>query len=40
MNIIFNMDNAFYRAIAKMVDLVWLNVLAVICCIPIVTMGA
>ncbi len=40
MNIIFNMDNAFYRAIAKMVDLVWLNILTVICSIPIVTMGA
>lgn len=37
---IFNMDNAFYRAIAKMVDLVWLNILTVLCSIPIVTAGA
>lgn len=40
MNNLFNMDNAFYRAIAKMVDLVWLNILTVLCSIPIVTAGA
>lgn len=36
----FSMDNAFYRAVGKMVDLIWLNLLTIICCIPIVTAGA
>ena len=37
---LFNMDNAFYRAVGKMVDLIWLNLLTVLCCIPVVTAGA
>ncbi len=40
MNNLFNMDNAFYRAVGKIVDLVWLNLLTVVCCIPIVTIGS
>lgn len=37
---IFSMDNAFFRIVGKMVDLVWLNILTVIFCIPVVTAGA
>ena len=36
----FSMDNAFFRIVGKMVDLIWLNVLTVICCIPVITAGA
>ena len=36
----FSMDNAFFRVVGKMVDLIWLNFLTVICCVPIVTAGA
>jgi len=37
---LFSMDNAFFRAVGKLVDLIWLNVLTVLCCIPVVTAGA
>lgn len=40
MNGLFNPDNRFFRTIDRAADLVWLNVLWVICCIPIVTIGA
>ena len=40
MNNIFSMDNAFFRFVGKVTDLVWLNILTLICCIPIFTMGA
>lgn len=40
MNDIFSMDNAFFRFVGKVTDLVWLNILTLICCIPIFTMGA
>lgn len=36
----FSMDNAFFRFVGRLTDLVWLNILTLICCIPIVTMGA
>lgn len=37
---LFNMDNPFWRAMGRVADLVILNVLFFICCIPIVTIGA
>lgn len=37
---IFSMDNPFFRCVGKLVDLVWINVLTVICSIPIITVGA
>ena len=37
---IFNMDNGFWRAMGKVADIIILNILFVICCIPIVTVGA
>lgn len=36
---LFNMDNAFWRFASKLTSVVWLNILWVICCIPIVTIG-
>ena len=40
MNIIFSMDNAFFRTIGKMVDLIWVNLLTLVCALPVVTAGA
>lgn len=36
---LFNLDNAFWRFASKLTSVVWLNVLWVICCIPIFTIG-
>ena len=36
----FNMDGPFFTFINRVGDLVWLNILWLICCIPIVTIGA
>ena len=35
----FNMDSPFFRAMSRVADLLILNVIFVICCIPIVTIG-
>ena len=40
MNIIFSLDNAFFRTVGKMVDLVWVNLLTLVCTLPVVTAGA
>ena len=40
MDNIFSMDNPVFRAIGKMVDLVWINILTLVCAIPVVTAGA
>ncbi len=37
---IFNMDNAFWRALSRMADLMILNIIFLLTCIPIVTIGA
>ncbi len=37
---LFNLDSPFMQALGKMADLMWLNVLALICCIPVITAGA
>lgn len=37
---LFSMDSPLMIALNKMADLLWVNVLAVVCCIPIVTVGA
>lgn len=37
---LFNYDSPLMQALGKMADLLWLNVLTLICCIPIVTIGA
>ena len=40
MSNIFSMDNLFFRTVGKIVDLIWLNVLALVFCIPVITAGA
>ena len=40
MDQIFNLDNKFFRGVAKIVDCVWLSMLWIACCIPIFTVGA
>lgn len=35
----FNLDSPFMQALGKMADLMWLNILTMICCIPIITIG-
>lgn len=37
---VFNYDGPFISAMTRVADLFWLNILYVICCIPIVTIGA
>lgn len=37
---LFNLDSPLMQALSKMADLMWLNVLTLICCLPIVTVGA
>lgn len=36
----FSLDSPLMQALNKMADLMWLNVLTVLCCIPVVTVGA
>ena len=40
MNNIFSMDNAFFRFVGKVTDLIWLNILTLLCCLPLFTAGA
>ncbi|MBP3326727.1 MAG: YesL family protein [Coprococcus sp.] len=37
---IFSMENPFFRFVGKVTDLVWLNILTLICALPVVTAGA
>lgn len=37
---VFDLENPFMRALTKLADLLWLNILTLICCIPIITVGA
>lgn len=39
MNVIFDLDNPFFRFLGRLVDLVVLNLLFLLCCIPIITIG-
>lgn len=36
---IFNLDSPVMQALGKVADLMWLNVLTLICCIPVITIG-
>ena len=40
MDNLFSMDNRFFRAVGKLVDLVWINLLTLVCALPVVTAGA
>ncbi len=39
MDKLFNLDSKFMQAMNKFADLMWLNVLTILCCIPIITIG-
>ena len=39
MNRLFNMDNKFFTFMSRIADLIILNILCIICCLPIVTIG-
>ena len=36
----FNLDSPLMSGLSKLADLIWLNILAFICSIPIITIGA
>ena len=40
MNGLFNLDSPIMRFLSKVCDLMILNVMCIICCLPIVTAGA
>lgn len=40
MSKLFNMDNPFWAAMGKVADLIVLNFLFIVCCIPVFTIGA
>ena len=35
----FNMDNKFFSAMSRVADLIILNILCLVCCLPVVTIG-
>ena len=37
---VFALDSPLMNGLSKLADLIWLNILATICCIPIITIGA
>ena len=37
---IFNFDGPFFSSMSRLADLFWLNILYIICCIPVITIGA
>lgn len=39
MGSLFNLESPVMQALGKVADLMWLNVLTMICCIPIITIG-
>ena len=40
MDRLFNMDNKFFVFMGRVADLIILNLLCILCCLPIVTAGA
>jgi len=40
MNKFFNMDNTFFSFMSRVADLMLLNILFIICCLPVVTIGS
>lgn len=40
MDHLFSMDNLFFRTVGKLVDLIWVNLLTLVCALPVVTAGA
>lgn len=37
---VFSLDSPLMNGLGKLADLIWLNILATVCCIPIITIGA
>ena len=37
---LFNLDSPLMQGLTKVADLLWLNILTIICSVPIVTIGA
>jgi uncharacterized membrane protein YesL len=37
---LFNLDSPFVQFMGRVADLMWLNILFIICCIPVITVGA
>ena len=37
---IFDLESPFMQAMGKVADLMWLNILTLVCCMPIITAGA
>ena len=37
---LFDMDGPLLRGLNKLADLMWLNILTIICCLPVFTAGA
>lgn len=37
---VFNMDSPIMQGLNKIADIMWLNILTLICCIPVITIGA
>ncbi|MGN0402425.1 MAG: YesL family protein [Acetatifactor sp.] len=37
---LFDLDSPLMQGLTKMADLMWLNILTIICCLPVVTAGA
>ncbi len=40
MNKVFNFEGPFFTFFSRLADLCWLNILFILCCIPVVTAGA
>ena len=36
----FDMDSPVMRTLNKVADLMWLNILTLVCCLPVITAGA
>ena len=37
---LFDLDSPLFSGLNKLADLIYLNILTLICCIPIITIGA
>ncbi len=40
MGSVFSLDGPVFRVLNRIADLMWLNILTIVCCLPIVTIGA
>lgn len=40
MNNLFNIDGKLYQLLSKLTQLMWVNILTLLCCLPVITIGA